>query len=282
MDGQQHTKAESSSEAESISNSEDNADKDKFLRELEKLGQSSGNKALREILEWADDRYWRVRNQLVDENVIEKGRGYGGSVTLKASVVPEEKSSESTTDIGIEATQRIAERDLYEPIHRVLSSAWVKDQGFDNSVVEITAHQGARNTGGTWTRPDVSVVAVKSFVFFPETVFDVVTFEVKPADDITVSGVFEAMSHREASTQAYVIYHADDELFEQAPEATRIIEVAKRYGIGVIVATDPRNYDEWNEKLPAERQFANAAKLDGFIRANFSEEQRNQIIKWQK
>ncbi len=271
-----------STEAAETKYDQDEADKRNFLKDLKDLGSSAGNKTLREKLGWESDKYWRVQNLLVDDDKIEKGRGKGGSVTLKLDehVVGDAKNQTTGEAIGLD--QRTAERDLYEPIKRVLSTAWVRAQGFDNSVVEITAHQGARNTGGTWTRPDVSVVAVKSFVFFPETVFDVVTFEVKPSDDITVSGVFEAISHREASTQAYVIYHSEDEKFEKAAEATRIIEVSKRYGIGVIVAADPENYDEWTEKLPAERQFPNAAKLDAFIRSNFTEEQRNQIIKWQK
>lgn len=56
---------------------------------LEKLRELSGdeqklmsNNAVREALGWDEERYKRVKGQLLDENLIVVGRGYGGSVGL--------------------------------------------------------------------------------------------------------------------------------------------------------------------------------------------------------
>src|ERR1035441_4896420 len=74
-------------------------------------------------------------------------------------------------------------------------------------VVEVTARQGRRETGGTWTRPDIVAAALRVFPHVPGKFFDLITFEVKPFDGIDVTAVFEALSHRRAATQAYVWLH---------------------------------------------------------------------------
>ncbi len=40
------------------------------------------NKTLREDLNWDEDRYNRIKSQLIDENAVIVGRGYGGSVGI--------------------------------------------------------------------------------------------------------------------------------------------------------------------------------------------------------
>jgi hypothetical protein len=41
-----------------------------------------GNGSLREALKWDEERYKRIKSQLLEENLIIAGRGYGGSVGL--------------------------------------------------------------------------------------------------------------------------------------------------------------------------------------------------------
>jgi type I restriction enzyme M protein len=54
----------------------------RFLERLEAAGGNLGNIRLRETLGWQDDTYWTVRAALIDEGIIQPGRGRGGSVTL--------------------------------------------------------------------------------------------------------------------------------------------------------------------------------------------------------
>lgn len=57
-----------------------------FIDELKRLSGGEqklvSNSALREQLDWDEERYNRIKGQLVDEKVIIVGRGYGGSVGL--------------------------------------------------------------------------------------------------------------------------------------------------------------------------------------------------------
>ncbi len=57
-------------------------DRQAFLRQLPADGTGIGNGALRGALGWRENRYEQVREALLDEGVIAKGRGRGGSLRL--------------------------------------------------------------------------------------------------------------------------------------------------------------------------------------------------------
>jgi adenine-specific DNA-methyltransferase len=56
--------------------------KAKFLDTLESLGGSAGNASLRDVLGWQESTYERVKEALIEEGRIARGRGRGGSVQL--------------------------------------------------------------------------------------------------------------------------------------------------------------------------------------------------------
>lgn len=69
--------------------------RNQFLKALGELGGKAGNIKLREALGWAEDEYDVVRDALLEEGSIQKGRGRGGSVFMvgreqeaKAKVAP--------------------------------------------------------------------------------------------------------------------------------------------------------------------------------------------------
>ena len=89
---------------------------ERFLEVLKELGGSAGNGRLREALGWQEDTYDRARDALLEEGLIAKGRGRGGSVALAGTVkAASEKSTAAPTraktvrsnggsgDLGIEA-----------------------------------------------------------------------------------------------------------------------------------------------------------------------------------
>ncbi len=88
-------------------------------------------------------------------------------------------------------------------------------------------------TGGTFTRPDITVAGIRQYVFLPKRL-EIITFEVKPADCVDVMGVLEAIAHREAAHRSYVIYTLSRAAFEQEAKAERIIELAQKYGIRLV------------------------------------------------
>ena len=127
---------------------------------------------------------------------------------MVAQAPPQPNPSESAISSALPISpQRTSESDLYDPVADVLRKQWARDLRFRSHVVEVTARQGRRDTGGTWTRPDIVTAALRVFPHVPGKFFDLITFELKPFDGIDVTAVFEALSHRRAATQAYVWLH---------------------------------------------------------------------------
>jgi hypothetical protein len=160
----------------------------------------AGNKSLREALGWAGlpDRYWQAHGRALDQGFIITGRGKGGSVQIveppkDASVSAQVAQAE--TEPEAKAAQK--ETDLYEPARKVINESWVKAENYDDYIVSVTGLRGRAYTGGKWTRPDISLLAVKAYPYLPQRYFDIVTFEVKPTGQTTVEGIFEALSHQQ-------------------------------------------------------------------------------------
>ena len=178
------------------------------------------------------------------------------------------------------------ESDLYPGAMRVLEKDWVNSENYDEHLVEITAWKGSANTGGPWSRPDIAVLATRTFPFLPGRQFDIITFEIKPLRETKVQGVFEALSHQQFANKAYVVFRLESEIADnfadRQPHADRILGTAKKHGIGVIVATDIADWETWEELLPAERHIPDPDQANRFIATCFSEETKEKVIKWHK
>jgi hypothetical protein len=262
-------------------------DLDRFMSALTDAFQGkAGNKALRERLGWGDDpdRYWAAHGRALDAGRVVKGQGKGGSVRLPNG----DLIVAVTPDVVAEPNPEYQrELDLYPAAMRVIEQGWVKEANYDDHLIEITAAKGKAATGGKWSRPDVSVLAMKAFPYLPNRLFDIVTFEIKPAGQTTVEGVFEALSHQQFANRAYVIFHVPDPevaegFLERQPHAERILSTARRHGVGVIVAQNIADWDTWDEIVPAERAKPDPEQANRFIATCFTEPTREQIIKWHK
>ncbi len=146
------------------------------------------------------------------------------------------------------------EADLYPHVQATLESSWAKERQIEPLAVEVTTAQGRKATGGRWTRPGLVSVAVRTYRHLPGEYMEVVTFEVKPADAVTVTAVYEALAHLRSATHAYVIFHVPD---DSAESVQQVIDEARRvgraHGVGVITMGDPRDWDTWNELEEARR-----------------------------
>jgi molybdopterin converting factor small subunit len=153
-----------------------------------------------------------------------------------ADVVPAEAPEEVAA-----ALRR--ELDLYEPMQLVIGAEWAKDHRAKPLAVEVTAQQGRRATG-IWARPDIVSVEVRTFAHMPSKYIEVITFEVKPSDGISVQAVYEALAHRRAATRSDVLLHVPAERRDELETAVAdISEVARAHGIGVVTAEDPGDYE---------------------------------------
>jgi hypothetical protein len=267
-----------------------------FVERLQSLGGSSGNARLRDALGWEEEFYWKVQGKLVEEGRIVPGRGQGGSVRLTAAEsgqVPlvsgglpngddngkSMESEETSKPLDAPRRRRTVERPLYEPIRATIETTWIQRFGFDEVRVEETHSQGSRQTGGTFTRPDLTVAGIRRYVFLPKRL-EIITFEIKPPDSVGIMGVLEAIAHREAAHLSYVVFAMSRNEFERAGEAERIIELAQKYGIGIVLTEDPGKVETWEILLDAIRHEPDPARLDRFLGDLPSEAMKKQLHKW--
>jgi hypothetical protein len=271
-------------------------DRELFLRELRAVKGRATNGQLQAALGWSKEKYWTIHRALYDYGEIERGRGYGGIVVL-AGFDPEnpdpreealrenlnklKPTTKVLNDTSIAAALTAArELELYKPVSRELERNWAQYRNLDNCHCEITALQGRRETGGSWSRPDLALIGYRKYEFLPEKVFELYTFEVKAANDVSIKGVMEALAHREAATRSYVIYHTAGKDFEDLPEAKRIEELAAKHGIGVFAAKDVEDFNQWAEIVSARRSNPDPEAVDTFIKRTLSETAKTQIRKW--
>src|ERR1700679_1364146 len=123
---------------------------------LEKLGGElgKGNVTLMRELGWTEEIYWRVRNRLIDQGVLEKGRGKGGSV--RRIDFPVSTPVELVEEPIAEALKprKLREIDIYPAIINKMETSWVGDLGVEGFFIEASAKRGSQDTGGKWSRPD--------------------------------------------------------------------------------------------------------------------------------
>lgn len=246
-----------------------------LLDAVQALGGSAGNITLIHRMGWAEEQYWSLRDRLVDSGSLQLGRGRGGSVRLLAQAPIEQPAAHRPPEP--------AEAELYEPMARVLRERWVRDQRFGQILVENTARQGRRETGGTWTRPDLVVASLTTLLYVPRKIFDLVTFEVKPWNGLDVTAVYEALAHYRAATRSYVLAHVPEA--RQAEEYTqrlleRICDEAEQHGVGVIVAGRPDDYETWEERVEARFREPPPHSMNDFVSLQLSDGAKDEIARW--
>ncbi len=133
--------------------------------------------------------------------------------------------------------------------------------------------------GGTFTRPDITAIGIRRYIYLSKRL-EIVTFEVKSGDAVGIMGVLEAIAHREAAHRSYVIYTTSKASFESAAEAERILELAQKYGIGVILAESPESIKDWEIVIDTIQNEPDPARLDRFLGDLPSDSMKKKLAKW--
>jgi hypothetical protein len=244
---------------------------EEFIVALEKMGRSSGNGRLRQELGWDEDFYWKVQGRLIGEGRLVAGRGKGGSVRL--TEIPAAASGTDTPP----ATAK--EKNLYAPLKASIEGKWIKRFALDDVLVDETHSRGSKDTGGTFSRPDITAVGFRSYVYLTKRL-EIVTFEIKPAESVSIMGILEAIAHREAAHRSYVMYATSRVKFEAAIEFERITELAQKYGVGIVLTEKPDDVESWEIMVDAIRHEPDPARLDRFLADLPGDNMKKELSKW--
>ena len=245
----------------------------KLLDKIPDDGSAIGNMTLIKKLGWDEDRYWSVRDDLVNDGKIALGKGKGGSV-FKLIIKSKKKKKLSK---AIPFTQ---EKSLYKPFFEVISTKFIKDKGIKNFISQITASQGSKSTGGKWTRPDIVVVAVNTYSYLPGKIMDIISFEIKTSKDFDVSGVFETAAHSKYATKSYLCVYLPEGWNNEDPEFERIKSECERFGIGLMYFSDPTDYANYEILVEPKRGNPDPHDMDTFISIQILDKNKKQISEY--
>jgi hypothetical protein len=260
------------------------ADRDRLLAVLPQDGQFVTNKEVRDQLHLKEDRYWEVRQQLLDDRKIIIGRGYGGRVALKqdAQQLSEEHKQPTPTETheeiaGIEEEFK-AESNLYKPFADAIRKI-SQDEGLDQTIVQVTAWATKKKNLGPWTQPDICRISIQNLMYLKQKIVELTTYEIKP-NICDVHGVYEALSHSRRAHRSYLALYTKNK--ETDPNAESRLERLKiecaRTGVGLIVFTDPKNFETYDTLVEPRANFADLTEVNEFIATEITE--RDKILKW--
>ncbi|MFN8372754.1 MAG: hypothetical protein U0694_07740 [Anaerolineae bacterium] len=245
------------------------ADEKFFLSTLDNTQKS--NKLLIEQLGWRQDRYSSVKESLLAKGLIERTRGQGGGVKKTEQIEPKEV--------------KLKEIQSYEAVSKQLLQMWITRYDFNpnNIVMEITAKQGRRSTGGKWSRPDITLITYKNYDFLPSPTLEVISFEIKTdVSQMDISAVHEALAQSRFVNKSYIIFVLTRNGQENIVDLTNdITEEAAKYDVGFIIVDDINDYTTWKIELDAYRHDPDPELINNFISIQLSQESnKDQIRKW--
>lgn len=251
------------------------SDEDMLMGLVPPNGDPIGNLSVLRQLGWDNEKYWRVRDRLLDLGTIVTGKGKGGSVRRVIEVVEPIVPSATVQRASGEAA-------LYEPLLKVLSTDWIRFMRIkpDQIHFEITAKLGKKDTGGTWTRPDITAVSVRTFPHLPNKYLDIWTFEVKSVDWLDVTAIFEASAHASRATRSYAVLQVPEESNSRTKQIVERCErEAERLRVGLITFMQPSSFATWEPRVDAPRIETDPELLEDFI-AQLSDEAKERLSRW--
>jgi hypothetical protein len=239
-----------------------------MLKHIPKQGSIS-NRSLRSKLQWSESTYLRRRDELVASGLIGRGKGQGGSVYKVDPTYAKDNNRESS---------------YYAPLAQAVTNEW---KGlYHDSTVEITAYAGSKNTGGLWTRPDITLVGFSEGKLIPPYVFmEVNTFEVKRIQDANITAVHEALQHNCFATHSWNIVVIPTNRHKGNTDFTsrlnRMVQESSKHGLGLAL-WNPKGRPRWDYRVVPARKNPDLDKMDAFLSAQLSESTIQWIDDWFK
>lgn len=197
------------------------SDRDRILGILSDAGRGLSNQRVRTALGRGEDRYDLVKNELLNEGLIEKYRARGGAIRLT-----KKGERQVTPDENGKASQVTKEAELYPFLVDTLNKDFDDDLAF-------AFDTGRFRKRGQWKNPDVTSVSIEVYPWLHRRNVLVTTYEVKRYGDTNVTCVFEAASHASFANQAYVVFEWLDMFDVSDVRIAQVISECQKFGVGL-------------------------------------------------
>ncbi|CAM8819915.1 hypothetical protein [Burkholderia pseudomallei] len=222
------------------------ADKDRLIWLLQEESRSS-NRNIRAALNLSDERYAKIKQELIREGLIEKVRGQGGGVQITAKGMKEKTLPEATSSVT-------AEKELYAPFADILRA-----ESAENEEPALVIDTSALRKSGKWSNPDVTKIAVRKLPILRSHKILLTTYELKQWKRWNIDSVFEAASQRRFSHEAYVVLEWAKN--EPVVGLEEMIAVCSRFGVGLLTLHPYYNSYRYRVEFEAEKN----APTDDYI-----------------
>jgi hypothetical protein len=244
-------------------------------------GDYIGNQAVRKLLiekinnelgeTITPETYWKIRDSLLEDGKVVVGGGKGGSVALINAPAP-------APSLPAGSHKYDKETSLYEPIRKTIEKDWASQYRIKDFVCEITANAGKRDRGN-WTRPDITLFAVRTYPYLPGRFTELITFEIKKLNTFSINGVFETAAHSAYAHRSYLMIHYKnyDPKKDNPRELERVISEAERMNIGLIVFDEPDDVFTWVTLVKAPLLVPDPDRLTEFINEQLNEKNKESI-----
>jgi len=202
---------------------------------LQEQGGTS-NQQVRAVLELGVDRFKKVRDELINDGLVEKYRCRGGGILLTVKGSKQKAAPDATSSVD-------KEKDLYEPFVRELDL-----ESKENEENALAFNTSSLRKSGKWSNPDLVKLSVRSFPIIRTKKVIITTYEVKQWDRWNLEAAFEAASHRNFAHYSYVALEwARDFPIEGLDD---ISQACSRFGVGLM--TLHPYYTGWRHKIQLE------------------------------
>ncbi len=226
------------------------SDRDRLIWLLQEQGQSS-NRYVRSTLNLSDERYAKIKQELLNENIVERARGQGGGVRLT-------KKGDKLTSLPSAKSSVPNEQALYAPFVALLES-----ESSENEEPALVVDTSALRKSGKWSNPDVTKIAVRKFPIQKTHKILVTTYELKQWKRWNIDSVFEAASQRRFAHESYVALEWAKS--ENVIGLEDLVAVCSRFGVGLLTLHPYYSSYRYNIHLEAERHAASEEYMEEYL-----------------
>lgn len=199
------------------------SDRDRILSLLAESPEGLSNQRIKNDLTLSDERYDKVRSELLDDGHVEKYVCRGGGIRL----TPKGDKAAASSDENAVLSAVGKEEELYPLLIEAL------ERESPDSVVFDTGRLRKR---GKWQNPDVTQIRIERYPRLHKHRVLIATYEVKQWQRSDVTAVFEAESHARFAHEAYVVleWPATADAFSlEEPSVNKMVGECQRFGVGL-------------------------------------------------